>query len=393
MKKSILTLAAVAMAAAASAQTAFTLTYDNGKQYSFPIDAEITLTNNKVWTPDTVVKTVYVRDTVYLDNSKMSVDALKKAAEFANSKLVKNTALYSFDSDKDFSLYASYYAVAAKQDTTGWTAEDKASWETALTQLRKVNTAWGYYNNGLVNPLTTGNYIFIGQGGAFNSFMFYLNYTSGSCYNKYIKGNGSGYVAYAKQGVSVNDTTVFTKAFTKVGATPCFGGADKVDVYVLYNAESDRYTPVYTASVNGMLVEQWKGSSANNYATLDDAISHLGPNTGNMADRYWVPANIDVNGARNMILNNSSNAPDLSVYTNVKQIYSAKNTAGADLSTPGVTINTATIPMSFTKDGEACEFSGVVVFTANDRNGDSNVYFLSKTSSGKYSLYSWPLAE
>ncbi len=393
MKKSILTLAAVAMTAAASAQTAFTLTYDNGKQYSFPIDAEITLTNNKVWTPDTVVKTVYVRDTVYLDNSKISIDALKQAAAFANSKLGARTAIYTFDSDKDFSLYASYYEAAAKKDTTGWSADDKASWETALTQLRKVNTAWNCYNKGLVNPLTTGKYLFLGQGGAYNPFAFYLNYTTGSCYNKYVQANASGYVAYAKKGVSVSDTTVFTKAFTNVGRTPCFGGSATVDVYVLYNAVADRYTPVYTASVNGMLIEQWKGSSANNYVTLDDAISHLGPNSGNMADRYWVPANIDLDGDRNMILNNSSNAPDLSAYTNVKQIYSAEDPSGAKLSTPGVTINTATTPMTFTKNGEACEFSGVVVFTANDSKGGSNVYLMSKTTSGKYSLYSWPLAE
>ncbi len=393
MKKSILTLAAVAMAAAASAQTAFTLTYDNGKQYSFPIDAEITLTNNKVWTPDTVVKTVYVRDTVYLDNSKMSVDALKKAAVFANSKLGARTAIYAFDSDKDFSLYASYYEVATKQDTTGWSADDKASWETALTQLRKVSTAWDCYNKGLVNPLTTGKYLFIGQGGAYNSFAFYLNYTTGSCYNKYIQANGSGYVAYAKQGVSVNDTTVFTKAFTTVGGAPCFGGAATVDVYVLYNAVSDCYTPVYTASVNGMLVEQWKGSSANNYKTLDEALSHLGPNGGNRADRYWVPADIDLDGARTQICSSSSNAPDLSAYTNVKQLYSAESTSADKLSAPGVTINTATTPMTFTKDGEACEFSGVVVFTATDSKGASNVYFLSKSQFGSYTMYSWPLAE
>lgn len=393
MKKTILSIAAVAMAAAASAQTAFTLTYDNGKQYSFPIDAEITLTNNKVWTPDTVVKTVYVRDTVFVDNSKMSIDAFKQAAAYANSKLGKNTALYSFDSDKDFSLYASYYEAAAKKDTTGWSADDKASWETALTQLRKVSTAWNYYNKGLVNPLTTGKYLFIGQGGAYNSFAFYLNYTTGSCYNKYIKGNGSGYVAYAKKGVSVNDTTVFTKAFTKIGSYPCFGGSSTVDVYVFYNAESDCYTPVYTASVNGMLVEQWKGSTANNYKTLDDALSHLGPNTGNMADRYWVPADIDLDGARSVILNSSSNAPDLSAYTNVKQLYSAEGTSGDKLSAPGVTINTATTPMTFTKGGEACDFSGVVVFTATDSKGASNVYFLSKSQFGSYTMYSWPLAE
>ncbi len=394
MKKSILTLAAVAMAAAASAQTAFTLTYDNGKQYSFPIDAEITLTNNKVWTPDTVVKTVYVRDTVYLDNNKMSVDALKKAAAFANSKIGKNTALYAFDSDKDFSLYASYYEVATKQDTTGWSADDKASWETALTQLRKVSTAWNYYNKGLVNPLTTGKYLFLGQGGATNPFAFYLNYTTGSCYNKYIKGNGSGYVAYAKQGVSINDTTVFTKAFTKVGGVPCFAGSATVDVYVLYNAESDCYTPVYTStSENGMLAEQWKGSSANNYATLEDALKNLGPNGGNMADRYWVPADIDLDGARTQIVSSSKTFPDLSAYTNVKQIFSAEDAAAAKLTNPGVTINTETTPISFTKDGEACEFSGIVVFTATDSKGNKNVYSLSKSQFGSYTMYSWPLAE
>ncbi len=392
MKKTILLLAAVAMAAAASAQTAFTLTYDNGKSYSFPIDAEITITNNKLWSPDTVVKTVYVRDTVYLDNSQMTVDSFKQAAAYANSKLGTRTSIYAFNSDKEFSLYASYYDAAAKKDTTGWSDADKASWATALTQLQRVNAAWTYYNQGLVNPLTTGKYILLGQGGAYGTtFNFYLNYTQGSCYNKYIQANGSGYVAYAKHGVSITDTTVLNKAFSKIGAVACFGGATTIDVYVLYSPVSGKYTPVYTANVNGMLIEQWKGTTSNNYATLDEAIQHLGPNTGNMADRYWVAADIDLDGSRTIIANGTASLPDLSAYTNVKQLFSGEYAGGAYLANPGVTINTETSPITFTKDGESCDFSGVVVFTATDKSGSANVYFLSNAST--YTMFSWPLAE
>ncbi len=393
MKKTLFSLAAVALAAAASAQTAFTLTYDNGKTYSFPIDAKITLTNNEVWTPDTVVKTVHVRDTVYLDNSQISVDAFKQAAAYANSKLGTRTSIYTFDSDKEFSLYASYYEAAARKDTTGWTADDKAAWETALTQLQRVNAAWTYYCQGLVNPLTTGKYIFLGQGGAYyTTFNFYLNYTQGSCYNKYIQANGSGYVAYAKHGVSITDTTVLAKPFSKIGAAACFGGATSIDVYVLYSPVSGKYTPVYTATVNGMLIEQWKGTTSNSYDTLDDAIQHLGPNSGNMADRYWVAADIDTDGARTVVANSVTAIPDLSAYTNIKQIFSSEDASGAKLSLPGVTINAETSPVTFTKNGEACDFSGVVMFTATDKSGSANVYFLA-LSVGKYTMYSWPLAE
>lgn len=60
MKKTILALL-LALPLCANAQTAFTVTSD-GKQYSFPIESEITLTDNELWTPDTIVKEVH--DTV-----------------------------------------------------------------------------------------------------------------------------------------------------------------------------------------------------------------------------------------------------------------------------------------------------------------------------------------
>ena len=62
----------------------------------------------------------------------------------------------------------------------------------------------------------------------------------------------------------------------------------------------------------------------------------------------------------------------------------------ANVGNPGITVDTTTTPMTFSKDGVACEFSGVAVFTAKDSTGDKVALVVFKQGA-KYFAYSYEL--
>ena len=332
--------------------------------------------------PDAVVKevhdTVYVEkhDTIYV--KPLTVDELIKAGQYAESVVNENTALYSFKSDREFADYASYYEQAQKIDAASIPSEKKSAWNEAVEQLKYVATAYGYYTKKLMKPASVGRYLVMGQGNIASVMVLNkrLEITASTLVNGYSMSGGSGYVAYAKLGVAYDDAETFVKTFDTpypFGKAPCFGGAKKIDVYVLFSPITGKYTPVYLAEQNGLVFEQWKGDTKNNYDTLEEAIQHFGKSSGNMADRSWVKVNYDDEGARTTIANGVAEFPDLSSFTNLTVVTTCEGNAATQVGNPGVTVDTTTNPITFTKDGKACDFSGVVVFTATDKTGDNVV--------------------
>lgn len=65
MKKLLLTLTILLVSVVSFSQTVFTVTHD-GKNYSFPLQSKITVTDDSLWVPDTVKQTVIKTDTVTL---------------------------------------------------------------------------------------------------------------------------------------------------------------------------------------------------------------------------------------------------------------------------------------------------------------------------------------
>ena len=341
--------------------------------------------------------TVYVEkhDTVYIEKQPLTTDELIKAGEYAESVLGTNTSVYSFKSDKEFADYASYYKQAKDVDVASLTDGQKAKWNDAVEQLEHVATAYGYYSKHLMNPSSAGKYLMLSQGNVNKGMAFSkrLKTTSSTLVNGYSLSGGSGYVAYAKTGVDISDESVFATLFDKYpGNAPCFGGIKTIDVYVLYSPLTGKYTPVYLATQNGITVEQWKGNNKNNFDSLEEATQHFGKNTGNMSDRFWVKLNFDDGGARTLVANGTTEFPDLSKFSNFEVVTTCADITSANIVTPGVNVDTSKTPMEFYKNGEACEFSGIVVFTATDNTGDKVALLVFKQGE-KFYAYSYELAE
>lgn len=344
--------------------------------------------------------TIYVvkHDTVYLNN--ISVDDVIKYGKHATEVYNKERGVYEFASDNEFKTYASYYEQAVAKSDSDIPEESKEEWTTAVDNLKKVATSYGYYSQKLMNPKSIGKYLLLGQG-AIGGFTFNFRTEIGhSTYaNGYIKGNASGYVAYAKYDCELTDTTLFhesnaKKRFENGGYQGAyFGGQTKVDVYVIYNPEQERYIPIYIASNGDFIIEQWKGNTSNFYTSLDEAIQHFGCNSGNMADRGWVKANWSEDGSRVVVAQNKT---DLSDLYNKYSDFSVVATGGAiqlsKMFTEGVTIDVSTTPFKFSKDGEDCDFSGYAIMTAKDSDGDLCELIITMSNS-KYTVYSYLLDE
>ena len=352
---------------------------------------------------DPVVKeirdTIYVEkhDTIYIEKQSLTADELIKAGEYAESVLGQKTSLYAFKSDKEFADYASYYEQAKAVDTESLTDEQKAKWSDALEQLEHVATAYGYYGKHLMNPSSVGKYLMLGQGNVNGGMAFNrkLETASSTLVNGYSMSGGSGYVAYAKTGVDIDDESMFATKFDHYGrleSNLCFAGIRTIDIYVLYSPLTGKYTPVYLATQNGVTVEQWKGNTKNNFDTLEEATQHFGKNTGNMADRFWVKLNIDDEGARTVVANGASEFPDLSAFSDFSVVTTCSGVNSTEIPIPGVTVDTSKTPLEFSKDGEACEFSGLAVFTAKDSTGDKVALLVFKQGA-KFYAYSYELAE
>lgn len=371
-------------------------TYSIYKKIVIPVGTAIRRSSTY---PEAVIKevhdTVYVEkhDTVYI--KPLSVDELIAAGQYAQSVIGKNTAMYSFKSDSEFADYASYYGQALKIDASGVPSDKQDDWKDAVEQLKYVATAYGFYTKKLMNPSSVGSYLVMGQGNVTSGMAFNkrLDITASTLCNGYSMSLGSGYVAYAKYGVAYDDTEVFVTPFNTnyaFGQAPCFGGAKSIDVYVLYSPLTDKYTPVYLADQNGLVFEQWKGNSANSFDTLDEALQHFGKSSGNMADRSWVKLDLDDEGARTVVANGVTDFPDLSSFTDLAVVTTCEDYLAKSVGNPGVTIDTTTSPMTFTKDGEACDFSGVAVFTAKDSTGDKVALIVIKQGT-KYYAYTYEL--
>ena len=388
-------------------------TYDNdGKHLTvtsqFTVPAGTTMRRSSTY-PDDVVTvlhdTVYVtkHDTVYIekydtiDIKKLTAEELVAAGKHAAEILNGTTHLYEFASDNEFKEYASYYKQAT--EITDSTVTDTEDWQTALEQLRKVATAYGYYSQKLMKPASTGKYLYLGQGGFNTAQAFNQNFTmkisESTSVNGFVKQN-SGYIAYAKTDVDVNDTTAFANMFTKyMNRNACFDGLQKVDLYVIYNpsVEGKEYFPIYLAEGNSMTIEQWKGNTANNYATLEEAIQHFGQSTANMAERAWIKVNYDDEGARTQIASGSADFPDLSAYSDFEVITTCENYLPGGIGTPGVSVDTTTMPLTFSKDGETCDFSGAMFLKAKNAEGDKVVIVVWKLTTGKYYAFAYELAD
>lgn len=325
--------------------------------------------------------TVYVvkHDTVVVYLKDVPTADLAAAAKEAEYSLNTTSGTYGLDESK-FKEYASYYNVALAKDTAGLTADSLASWKQTLETLRKVATSHAYHSQKLVSPSLTGKYLCLGQGNVATGMLFNrrTRFDASTYENGYIMGNASGYVAYAKRGVSIADTVTFKanakgKHFNEVTmmGAPAFYGIDTVDAYVIYNPNLDKYIPIYVAAKGCFMMEQWKGNTANNYATLEEAVGHLGPNTMNMADRIWLRADYDDDGIRTTVVNGKTSLDEL--YASYKDFSVIATCGGATAKlvlTEGVTIDTSTTPFTFTKDGEACDFSGVALLKASTTSGD-----------------------
>lgn len=388
-------------------------TYDNdGKHLTvtsqFTVPAGTTMRRSSTY-PDDVVTvlhdTVYVtkHDTVYIekydtiDIKKLTAEELVAAGKHAAEILNGTTHLYEFASDNEFKEYASYYKQAT--EITDSTVTDTEDWQTALEQLRKVATAYGYYSQKLMKPASTGKYLYLGQGGFNTAQAFNQNFTmkisESTSVNGFVKQN-SGYIAYAKTDVDVNDTTAFANMFTKyMNRNACFDGLQKVDLYVIYNpsVEGKEYFPIYLAEGNSMTIEQWKGNTANNYATLEEAIQHFGQSTANMAERAWIKVNYDDEGARTQIASGSADFPDLSAYSDFEVITTCENYLPGGIVTPGVSVDTTTMPLTFSKDGETCDFSGAMFLKAKNAEGDKVIIVVWKLTTGKYYAFAYELAD
>lgn len=388
-------------------------TYDSdGKHLTvtsqFTVPAGTTMRRSSTY-PDDVVTvlhdTVYVtkHDTVYIEKhdtveiKKLTAEELVAAGKHASEVLNGTTHLYEFASDNEFKEYASYYKQATEiTDTTVTNTED---WQTATEQLRKVATAYGYYSQKLMKPASTGNYLYLGQGG-FNPAQafhqnFKMNISESTSYNGFVKQN-SGYIAYAKTDVDLSDTTAFANMFTKyMNRNACFDGLQKVDLYVIYNpsVEGKEYFPVYFAEGNGMTIEQWKGNTANNYTTLEEAIQHFGQSSGNLAERAWIKLNYDEDGARTQIASSSADFPDLSAYSDFEVITTCADYLPGGITQPGVSVDTATMPFTYSKNGETCDFSGAMFLKAKNAEGDKVAIVVWKLTTGKYNAYAYELAD
>ncbi len=369
----------------------------------FTVPAGTTMRRSSTYPSDVVVyihDTVYVtkHDTVYVDKKKLTAEELIAAGKHAEEVLNSTTHLYEFASDNEFKEYAGYYNDAAEiTDSTVTSTED---WQTAVAQLKKVATAYGYYTQNLMKPEYVGKYLFLGQGG-FSAMAFNANFrsknTENASYNGYVKQN-SGYVAYAKTDVDVNDSTAFATMFTKyMGRNDCFDGLQKVDLFVIYNpcsTNGKEYFPIYLAEGNGITFEQWKGNNANCYETLDEAIQHFGQSSGNLAERTWVKLNYDDDGARTQIAASATDFPDLSNYSDFEVVTTCESNLPGEISKPGVTVDTTTMPFTYSKDNEACEFSGAMILKAKNADGDKVAILIWKNSSNsKYYAYAFDLAE
>ena len=348
--------------------------------------------------PEATVKEVH--DTVYIVKhdtiiiKPLTTDELITAGEYAESKLGSKTSLYSFESDNEFAQYASYYEQALKVDPATISEDKKTAWEEAVEQLKYVATAYGYYTKNLMNPSKIGSYLVMGQGNINSGMAFNkrLDVSSSTVKNGYSLAGGSGYVAYAKLGVACNDAEVFSTPFntTYMGNAPCFGGAETVDVFVLFSPVSGKYTPVYMANQNGLVFEQWKGDNKVNFDSVEEAITHLGKSSGNMADRSWVKLNIDDEGARTIVANGLTVLPDFSAYSDIEVVTTCADVTPSMVGVQGLTIDTTTNPMTFSNAEGQCDFSGAAVFTAKDANGDK-VALIMFLQNKKYYMYSYEL--
>lgn len=92
MKKLLLTLFILFVSTVSFAQTVFTVTHD-GKNYSFPLESKITVTNDTLWKPDTIKTTITKTDTIKTIITKTDTITLRDTLTLRDSILITDTLL------------------------------------------------------------------------------------------------------------------------------------------------------------------------------------------------------------------------------------------------------------------------------------------------------------
>lgn len=352
----------------------------------------------------TKTDTIYINkvETITQYKASASLEEIIEAGKTLESKLSDESAFYDL-TDNEIHNYAELYQLALRADTTGISDAEKKQYLTALEQLRRASLASQYIKQQLVSPANRGKYLVLGTAGSaianmvFGTQKLVLGTSTDS--NAATGVMASGYVAWAKQNVYKGDTTVFVanaKGDTFVSRTmaqkaPTFAGIDTIDVYVLYTPYEDHYTPVYVARKGGLLVEQWKGTTRNFYTTLDDAVAHLGTSTANMTDRLWFAADYAEGETREAVITaGTSLDPLYNKFTNFQVLYTGEGNSTKNITGDGVSIDASATPFTFTKNGAACNFTGVAFFRADNAKGEPYVIALLNISN-KYYAYAYKL--
>lgn len=367
-------------------------------------------------TPDTVfitstdTLTLTKTDTIYIDKvetvtqykASATLEEIIQAGNTLESKLGDDSAFYDL-TDNELHNYAELYQLALRADTTGTTADEKKQYEAALEQLRRAALTSTFIKQQLVNPDNQGKYLYLGQGMASSGLVFNTNRLvlgTSTDTNAATGVLASGYVAWAKYNVYKGDSTVFvpnakgqtfvTRTMTPKNA-PTFAGIDTIDVYVLYTPYEDRYTPVYVARKGGLLVEQWKGTTANFYTTLEDAVAHLGTSSANLNDRLWFEADYADGESRESVISaGTSLDPLYDKFSNFQVLYTGKGNYASEITGEGVTIDASKTPFTITKDGAESSFTGVAFLRADNSKGEPHIIALLNISN-KYYAYAFKL--
>lgn len=353
------------------------------------------------------VDTIIQVDTVYVEKVDTLVQKVALTASEITEILNAGNAVYSkIDEESAFldlteqqlSYYSLLYKLGKAADTADFSADTLRFYNTAIDNLRKAATCYTCLQQKLVNPKNMGKYLFLGNGSAVVGTLFQQKLVLGEATFQCARTGvyGSGYVAYAKTNVYKGDSTIFVanargKDFvtaTMAQQVSTFCGIDTIDAYVLYNPGIDAYIPVYVARNGGYLVEQWKGTTKNNYPTLEDAVAHLGPSSMVSTDGFWFEADYVEDESRYYVLNGATSLDKFyEEFTDYEVLATGEGNTAKNIFNVGVTINTATTPFTFTKDGETCSFSGVAFFKAKNSDGEPCLVALMLISGKYYSYY------